>query len=321
MEGRLENQSATAPRDAHIVYGSALDLIEFASTKKRPSFASPAIDEAIGRALQAMGIIEIFGRSSSGKTSLTMQIVLQFLVDNPQAKAIFIYADGGHFSIQRMEQIFNGRYAGTHHSFEEVTSRIIVENVSDLEEQEHFICFFLEPLLVQQNIGIVVIDSISGNFRPLPRTRNVTLTMYRMANTLNALSFDYLAAVICINQVVDIIKEDSPEGSRRQQSSPEDCSPPQGHGRGSVEKSHQQGLLSYKPALGLSWSNSISTRILIARQARPSALMGESYILPAVFHIDEALATLRRISILQSPLMGLASVDCTLTAAGFDIVS
>lgn len=253
-----------------LIVHSAEELLGFTSKRPLCRLGDEILDARIGPGINGMGIIELFGASACGKSTFAMQLVLQFLHDHIDLQTLFICTDGP-FSSQRLYQLFQARYPDNC-DFDQIASRIIVQHLGDLEAQEHFVCYFLRPLIEQENIRFVIFDSISANFRVSPRSPSVTNSLYRIAYILNSISFEFLVNVLCLNQVTDVIT-----GSF---SSPQD--------------------LRYKPALGLAWSNSISTRISISRPPETSSM-----------------PSLRRIFVVRSPNMGQVVLDCTLDNTGF----
>ncbi|PJF18636.1 DNA repair protein XRCC3 [Paramicrosporidium saccamoebae] len=204
------------------------------------------------------GIIELFGPSGSGKSTFALQVVASCLRRDETFRAIYVCTDDT-FSVKRFEQLYGL-------GFEDAAERIIVQHLGDLETQEHFLCYFLHPLVQNQNVNLVIIDSISSNFRPCQRTNEVTASLYSIAKALYRTAAEHSIPVICINQVT----ADLSEGTNS---------------------------LLFKPALGLSWSNCVTSRLRIER-------------------VSENTST-RIVTIVRCPLAPSETLECQLTLAGF----
>lgn len=193
------------------------------------------LDEHISDALNAVGISEIYGKSGTGKTTLLLQIISNFLLH--KTKKILLINTGSNFSIDRLCQLMSDNNEKNIHLF---LQNLLILNTLEVDTFHHFIKFFLEPSVPINNIGLILIDSIVGNIRSREEDDvEISKIIYSISSSLNSISYKYNIPIICTNQVTDIIS-DIPTFSK----------------------------LTYKPSLGLSWSNSISTRIFIERPSR-----------------------------------------------------
>lgn len=182
--------------------------------------------------IEHAGINEIYGASGVGKSTLAMQLMLNFLSLNTGSSAIYICTES-QFSLSRLEQLGINNFGVD--VFNKLCDRIYIQHIGDLETQEHYITFFLRRAIEEKNIDTIIIDSISANFRTNNRTNDVNQTMFRMASHLNFLSYAYKTRVICINQV--------------------------SHGTDHIGSAGWKT----KPCLGLSWYNYVSCRLELAR--------------------------------------------------------
>lgn len=196
------------------------------------------------------GIVEIFGPSGSGKSTLALQIMAQRLNADETFKGLYISTDNT-FSATRLRQIFAEK---SNELFLSFADRILVQHLGDLESQDHFIQYFLENLVQVESIAMIVIDSISANFRVCSRAKESTQSLYRSAFILRNLATRYGCKIICINQITASMTEMSTRPSSR--------------------------TPYFRPALGLSWTNCVSTRILIEKDHLASP---ESRVVDIIF--------------------------------------
>lgn len=200
--------------------------------RKPVTFLCPAISEFF----QERGILEVYGSSGAGKSTLAMQFMIKHLRDRPACKALYLCTDN-QFSIQRLDDLCCDLESS---AYIELLGRIIVQHLGDLETQDHFISYFLEPLVAREHVDCVIIDTVTANYRVEPRNPRVTTSLYSMARRLNTISSNHGVTVISLNQVTDDF-----------------------NGEGSV-----------KAALGLSWSSSIASRAFLRRHtSRPSRIL------------------------------------------------
>lgn len=232
------------------------------------------IDEVIGPVLNSGGLIEIFGPSGSGKSTFAMQILTTCLSQHLDFKALYICTDSA-FCVERLAQIYSSINDAVEEDFTKFSSRIIVQHLGDVETQEHFICYFLAPLVEQQKIKIIIIDSISANFRACVRDQDSTMSLYSMSHTLSSVTSKFETCTICINQITGIIGMDSSSSS-----------------------------INFRPALGLSWSNCVSSRIMIEKIDSSSG--------------DQAR---RLVSIIRCPLTPPITICCRLVHSGFSFLA
>lgn len=200
---------------------------------ERQRGSMPFLCPSLGEFFRSRGTLEIYGSSSVGKSTLAMQFMIQHLRHRTGSKALYLCTDN-QFSIQRLGDLCSNlgeaAYAG-------LLERIIVQHLGDLDTQDHFVNYFLEPLTAQEHVGCIIVDTVTANYRVEQRSPQVTASLYSMAQRLNSISCSYNVAVISLNQVTDDFSGD--------------------------------GVV--KPALGLSWSNSVSSRAFLKRHASGSS--------------------------------------------------
>ena len=249
-----------------IELNSALELCDALDTRNNADMKDDFFGGTLEHILQAGGIVEVFGPSGTGKSTLAMQTIISMLTINQDWVAAYICTDNP-FRVDRFRQLCGDEIS--EQQFMNLASRVIVEHVGSLESQEHLLCFALEPLARQNQFKIVVVDSISSNFRVCARSRDVTSSLYSMVHSLNAMAYEQHIRILCINQVTDIIKDNDVSWK-----------------------------VPFRPALGLSWSNSICSRIMISR-------------------LDGETDSVRVVSIIRSSTAKPEDILCMLGQRGF----
>ena len=145
--------------------------------------------------------------------------------------------------------------------------------------QDHIVTYQLPVVLSRHRIGLVVLDSVTANYRaefdrPLPTQRSQSQftqmvqrskDLRKLAGILKDLAIEWNVAVVAVNQVTDAFKRPSSQLSGA---------------------THEEDFLSFdyqakwfdglidengveatkKPALGLVWTNLITSRIMLVRE-------------------------------------------------------
>lgn len=184
--------------------------------------------------------------------------------------AVYICSEGP-FPSERLDQIVNIYPTSEQQN---LRNNLFILRVHNTEEQYRVLAYQL-PAFLEKNknsdrpVRIVVIDSISaiyrgetaapgrgGRFSKMTEICEIGSRLKRMAN-------EYNVAIVAVNQVSDVVTEKE--------------SPHTDHLESWMdfrlvnveENNHMIGLyiqsLLKKPVLGLSWSNSVNTRIRLAR--------------------------------------------------------
>ena len=178
------------------------------------------------------GIIEVYGASGTGKSTMCIQYAIDFLQLNSNKKTLYISIDQP-FCVRRLYDILHCKDDLSTSDVENIASRFLVLNLRTMNDQTHFIRYFLGHLVENLSIGIVILDSICGNIRPEYRDIFLTRDLYYSAHIFRKCFLVSNCKFLCINQVTDDIE----------------CK----------ELSYQ------KPCLGKSWSNSVNMRIYLER--------------------------------------------------------
>ncbi|XP_062589034.1 DNA repair protein XRCC3-like [Saccostrea cucullata] len=200
------------------------------------------IDEVLRGGILTRGITEICGESASGKTQFCLQLCLS--VQLPQdlgglgAGAAYICTEDA-FPSKRLGQMIDYlRRRSDRHRQIAFGDQIFIEHVPDLESLNMCIHQKLPHLLSGGNVKLLVIDSVAAVFRSDYELKDMykrSKHMASLAASLQQLSSKYCLPVVCVNQVTD---------------------------------SMQTGVKSKVPALGLAWSNQVTSRLSLARTSR-----------------------------------------------------
>ena len=146
--------------------------------------------------------------------------------------------------------------------------RIYYYNCSDLEAQEHIVKYQLPVVLSRYNVGLIIIDSVTANYRAefdRPKSSQASQMatrskdLRRLAGTLKDLAIEHNVAVVAVNQVTDAFRKPT------QSSQEEDLLTLDYQGKWFDGLVDEYGENMKKPALGLVWTNLITTRIMFVR--------------------------------------------------------
>ncbi|XP_034247672.1 DNA repair protein XRCC3 [Thrips palmi] len=201
---------------------------------KRLSTGCHILDHALGGGFPARGITELAGESGCGKTQLCLQLCLGVQYSQSQggfnSGAVYICTEDS-FPTNRLQQLFHtySRRRGVCGSAKNFGDNIFIEHIADAAGMRQCVLGRLPKLMTSQRVGLIVIDSVAGIFRSSYENneiRNRAEDMRVVAGQLHKIAAEYGVCIICVNQVT------ASDG-------PERCI----------------------PALGLAWSNLVTTRI------------------------------------------------------------
>lgn len=146
--------------------------------------------------------------------------------------------------------------------------RVYYYNCSDLEVQEHIVKYQLPVVLSRYNIGLIILDSVTANYRAefdRPNSSQAaqmatrSKDLRRLAGTLKSLAIEHNVAVVAVNQVTDTFKKPT------QSSQEEELLTLDYQGKWFDGLVDEYGENIKRPALGLVWTNLITTRIMLVR--------------------------------------------------------
>ncbi|XP_069680718.1 DNA repair protein XRCC3 [Periplaneta americana] len=216
----------------------------FTDKWRRLSVGCSKLDDFLQGGVALRGITEIAGESSSGKTQLCLQLCLTvqypFSCGGLAGGAVYICTEDA-FPSRRLQELFctfPPTFQQPHNKIN-FGDNVFVEHIGDVENLKQCLCVRLPQLLMQRNIRLIVVDSIAGLFRADYEPGDAIIRakeLQMVGSQLHKLADQFRLAVICVNQVADVIND----GARQ------------------------------KPvaALGLAWANMVTTRLQLSRTAR-----------------------------------------------------
>ncbi|KAH8204040.1 hypothetical protein TruAng_001851 [Truncatella angustata] len=182
------------------------------------------LDRALGGGIPTGYITEITGESGVGKSQFLLTLLLSAQLPPPHGlgrPALYISTEAA-LSTKRLSQILN-----FHPSFKDMDTadkpsldRVISTVTPDLESQEHILQFQVPVEIARRNIGLVVMDSVTANYRAeYERGGSHSSGGYnmgarsnelvRMGQLLHELARKHNLAVVVSNQVSDRFSDSS----------------------------------------------------------------------------------------------------------------
>ncbi|CAG8943685.1 unnamed protein product [Penicillium salamii] len=176
------------------------------------STLDPAIDALLGGGIPTGYVTELTGESGSGKTQFLLSLCLAVQLPKPQGlhqRAIYISTEHP-LSTPRLTQLLESHPAMSTLPPEQAPSLedILSINAMDLETQDHILFFQLPVAIERYDIGLVIIDSITSNYRAEHSTSLASLgvrgrQLAKTGNLLRKLAIDHTVAIVVANQVSD----------------------------------------------------------------------------------------------------------------------
>lgn len=187
-----------------------------------------AIDELLKGGIRKGTICEIFGESGCGKT----QFALQLALNNWAHGCLYICTEDA-FPAKRFEEI--KRAQPTYDHSIDYGQKVFIEHITEASDLLTSISVRLPKLLTQNNLAIVIIDSIAAPFR-CESTNYVKRAedLREIAVCLTTIAQKHNIAILCINQVTASFEDSA----------------------------------NVLPSLGLAWSNMVTTRLMIEKTIR-----------------------------------------------------
>ena len=200
------------------------------------------LDAALGGGLRK-GIIEISGESGTGKTQLAILFILQATLPIEKGglggKSVYIATEAfNSIRLQTLQHHFEKKY--------EIScgDNILLHKLYTRDQQENVIFNELPNYVKNENVKLLVIDSIASFFRFETEYISRARSMNNICQFLKKLIWNFNFYVIFINQVSDLFDTDMLYRISK---------------FGTVFSENRR----VKPSLGLAWSNIIDTRIML----------------------------------------------------------
>ncbi|KAL4978385.1 P-loop containing nucleoside triphosphate hydrolase protein [Aspergillus desertorum] len=194
------------------------------------------IDTLLNGGIATGYVTEVTGESGSGKTQFLLGLLLAVQLQPPRGagrSAIYISTESP-LPTNRLSQLIESHPFLSTLSREHAPSleRILSINAMDLESQDHILNYQLPVAIKRYNVGLVVIDSITSNYRAEHTSHDVSGLSTRsgelakLGQRLRNLAASENVAIVAANQVSDRFEGDSPllfpraTGDRTPMSSP-----------------------------------------------------------------------------------------------------
>ncbi|KAJ5135659.1 DNA recombination and repair protein Rad51 C-terminal [Penicillium bovifimosum] len=177
------------------------------------STLDPAMDALLGGGIPTRYVTEVTGESGSGKTQFLLSLCLAVQLPKPhglQRRAIYISTEHP-LSTTRLSQLLECHPVLSALPAEQAPSLqdILSINAMDLESQDHILNIHLPIAIERYNIGLVIVDSITSNYRAELSSNNMQARIKRstqiakLGHFLRNLAVNKDIAIVLANQVSD----------------------------------------------------------------------------------------------------------------------
>jgi len=214
--------------------------------KEQPilSFECAILNDFLGSGLRP-GLIELAGEAGCGKTQIALTLTLQCLLQpekGGRGEGVLYINTEGSFPFKRLVQM------GLKRSFD-VTQcdHLHINSAPDFESVLKSLQQ-IEIIVKSEKIRLVVLDSLGHVARASEDYICRAKKFYTLSRLFNKLAHEHGIITLCINQVTDVFPDDYRFVTSF---------------RGAA---HKDGGDMVAPALGLSWGNCVSTRLMLTIQ-------------------------------------------------------
>ncbi|NWZ62739.1 XRCC3 protein, partial [Acrocephalus arundinaceus] len=228
------------------------DKDHFTSQHQKLSLGCSVLDNLLKGGIPLVGITELAGESSAGKTQISLQLCLcvqyPYKYGGLESGAVYICTEDV-FPSKRLQQLIDQQHKLRADVPAEIIQKIrfgnsiFVEQAADLDTFQQCITRRLSLLLARGMVRLVVIDSIAALFRCEFGPAQAALKaryLQTFGAQLHSLSTRFRTPIMCVNQVWDQTASYSTgTGSR------------------------------VTPALGITWANQLLMRLMVSRVSLP----------------------------------------------------
>ncbi|NWY74383.1 XRCC3 protein, partial [Erithacus rubecula] len=233
------------------------------SQHQKLSLGCSVLDSLLKGGIPLVGITELAGESSAGKTQISLQLCLcvqyPYKYGGLESGAVYICTEDV-FPSKRLQQLIDQQHKLRADVPAEIIQKIrfgnsiFVEQAADLDTFQQCISRRLSLLLARGMVRLVVIDSIAALFRGWFGPAEAALKaryLQTFGAQLHSLSTRYRTPIMCINQVCCISYEM--------------------HACPNVYSFLYRIVGSrVTPALGITWSNQLLMRLMVSRTSLPA---------------------------------------------------
>ncbi|KKK23265.1 hypothetical protein ARAM_003283 [Aspergillus rambellii] len=203
--------SSTLNFDTPLIPGprNKLDLSQWCAI----STLDPALDALLNGGIPVGYVTEVTGESGSGKTQFLLSLLLAVQLPAPRGagkSAVYISTEAP-LATTRLSQLIESHpyLAGLERDRAPSLERILSINAMDLESQDHILNYQLPVAIKRYNVGLVVMDSITSNYRAEHTAHNLSGLSTRsgelakLGHMLRNLAVTENLAIVVANQVSD----------------------------------------------------------------------------------------------------------------------
>uniref|UniRef100_A0A7S4ESE5 RecA family profile 1 domain-containing protein n=1 Tax=Chrysotila carterae TaxID=13221 RepID=A0A7S4ESE5_CHRCT len=269
-----------APRHSYAQRASSLAR-DRRHTRKL-STGCPLLDASLGGGLDARGITEIAGAAGVGKTQLVLQLMLQVQLPVEYGGlgggAILLHSAPEQATTKRLRQLadaFSVRHSRLGAEPNRLLDHVTMGKVHSAEMLAEMLSRHLPQILATSRVRLLVVDSFGALFRAVDE-RGAALErssqLIAHAHRLKQLSDDYDIAVVVTNEATDKPIEQIAAAAgdiaapSLQSLSLVSCNRPSVTVSPIEAKACCTSGKMTLPALGLSWSSCINTRLFLTRR-------------------------------------------------------
>ncbi|KAE8372698.1 P-loop containing nucleoside triphosphate hydrolase protein [Aspergillus bertholletiae] len=203
--------SSSINDDLPTVLGSTtkLDLSQWSMI----STLDTALDDLLGGGVPTSYVTEVTGESGSGKTQFLLTLLLAVQLPSPRGlgkNAIYISTEAP-LSTPRLSQLIDSHpyLSNLPRDRAPTLENILSINAMDLESQDHILNYQLPVAIQRYNVGLIVIDSITSNYRAEHTAHNIlglstrSGELTKLGQMLRNLAIQENLAIVVANQVSD----------------------------------------------------------------------------------------------------------------------
>ncbi|KAJ5744561.1 hypothetical protein N7533_009431 [Penicillium manginii] len=210
IEGE-EPSSSIIPKGGNVDLGPTTKLD--ASRWDTITTLDPALDALLGGGIPTGYVTEVTGESGSGKTQFLLSLLLATQLAKPKGldkRAIYISTEHP-LATSRISQLLECQpYLSSLPPDQKPSlENILSINAMDLETQDHILNYQLPVAITRYNVGLVIIDSITSNYRAEHNSNNIialsarSTELAKLGYMLRNLAAKEGIAVVLANQVSD----------------------------------------------------------------------------------------------------------------------
>ncbi|KAJ5658347.1 uncharacterized protein N7484_001996 [Penicillium longicatenatum] len=203
--------SSSINADAAVTLGPSIKLQP--SRWDMISTLDPTMDALLGGGIPTGYMTEVTGESGSGKTQFLLSLLLAVQLAKPrglQKRAIYISTEHP-LATNRLSQLLECHpYLSTLPKDQIPTlENVLSINAMDLETQDHILNYQLPVAIAKYNVGLVIMDSLTSNYRAEHTDHSIlalssrTTALAKLGHMFRNLAVKENIAIVIANQVSD----------------------------------------------------------------------------------------------------------------------